>query len=57
LHWLDVPDEICRARLRVRNAAGEHEFAATDAQFDQITAYFVPPTAGEGLQIVVHRPD
>lgn len=56
LHWLDVPDEVCRARLRARNAAGEHEFAATDAQFDQITAYFVPPTAAEGLEIVVHRP-
>lgn len=57
LHWLDVPDEVCRARLRARNAAGEHEFAATDAQFDQITAYFVPPTAAEGLEIVVHRPE
>jgi predicted kinase len=57
LHWLDVPDEICRARLRARNAAGAHEFAATDAQFDQITAYFVPPSAEEGLEIVVHRPE
>ena len=57
LHWLDVPDEICRARLRARNAAGAHEFAATDAQFDQITSYFVPPTAQEGLEIIVHRPE
>lgn len=57
LHWLDVPDEVCRARLRARNAAGEHEFAATDEQFDQITAYFVPPTEAEGFEIVVHRPE
>lgn len=57
LHWLDVPDEVCRTRLRRRNAAGAHEFAATDAQFDQITAYFVQPTAEEGLEIVVHRPE
>ena len=57
LHWLDVPDEICRARLRARNAAGAHEFAATDAQFDQITAYFVPPSVEEGLEIVVHGPE
>jgi predicted kinase len=57
LYWLDVPDEVCRARLRTRNAVGEHEFAATDMQFDQITAYFVPPTAAEGLEIVVHRPE
>jgi predicted kinase len=57
LHYLDVPDEICRARLHARNAGGEHEFAATDEQFDLITSYFVPPTAAEGFEIVVHRPD
>ena len=57
LHWLDVPDEICRARLHARNAGGEHEFAATDEQFDLITTYFVPPSAEEGLEIVVHRPE
>ena len=56
LHWLDVPDEVCKARLRARNAAGEHEFAPTDQHFDLITSYFVPPSAGEGLEIVVHRP-
>ena len=57
LHWLDVPDEICKARMRARNAAGTHEFAPTDEHFDLITSYFVPPTAGEGLEIVVHPPD
>lgn len=56
LHWLDVPDAICRARLHARNAEGEHEFAATDAQFDLITSYFVPPTEAEGFEMVVHRP-
>jgi len=55
LHWLDVPDEVCKARLRARNASGAHEFAPTDAHFDLLTSYFVPPTAGEGLEIVVHR--
>src|SRR5205085_8178298 len=57
LHWLDVPDEVCKARMRARNAAGAHEFAPTDAHFDLITAYFVPPSASEGLEIVVHRPE
>jgi predicted kinase len=57
LHWLDVPDAVCRARLHARNAGGAHEFAATDAQFDQITAYFVPPGEAEGFEVVVHRPD
>jgi predicted kinase len=52
LHWLDVPDEVCRERLRRRNAAGEHEFAATDAQFDLITRYFQPPGPEEGLEVV-----
>src|SRR3954465_5882621 len=32
LHWLDVPDEVCRERLRRRNAEGAHDFAGvTDA--------------------------
>ena len=57
LHFLDVPDEICRARMHARNAGGEHEFAPTDAHFDLITSYFVPPTAGEGFAILVHRHD
>jgi predicted kinase len=53
LHWLDVPDETCRDRLRRRNEAGEHDFAGvTDAQFDLITAYFQPPEPEEGLEIV-----
>jgi predicted kinase len=52
LHWLDVQDEICRERLRRRNAAGEHEFAASDEQFDAITAYFEAPGKAEGLVVV-----
>lgn len=53
LHWIDVPDEICRTRLGQRNAEGEHEFAGvTDEQFDLITSYFQPPEESEGLIIV-----
>lgn len=52
LHYLDVSDEVCKARLHQRNAAGEHDFAATDAQFDFITAYFVEPQPEEGFVIV-----
>ena len=55
LHFLDLPDEVCRARLRARNAAGEHEFAATDDQFDLITSYFEPPAEDEEFSIIVHR--
>lgn len=52
LHFLDVADEVCKARLRARNAAGTHDFAASDAQFDRITSYFVPPSEAEGFKIV-----
>lgn len=54
LHYLDVPDEVCKARLRARNAAGEHPFETTDAEFDQITRHFVAPTAEEGFHLVRH---
>ncbi len=54
LHFLNVPDEVCKARLRVRNALGEHPFETSDAQFEQISAHFVAPQAHEGLQVVVH---
>ncbi|MEA1675764.1 hypothetical protein [Nitrospirillum sp. BR 11163] len=37
---------------RARNAAGDHDFAATDAEFDAITRHFVPPDDAEGLTIV-----
>jgi predicted kinase len=55
LHWLDVPDEVCRARLRQRNAAGTHDFAVSDAEFDAITAHFMAPQPDEGFD-VDHRP-
>ncbi|MDN2671292.1 ATP-binding protein [Janthinobacterium sp. SUN026] len=52
LHYLDVTDEECKARLRQRNASGLHPFSTSDAQFDDITRHFVPPQASEGFEIV-----
>ena len=43
LHFLDVADEVCKARLRARNARGEHPFQASDEEFEQITRHFVAP--------------
>jgi predicted kinase len=57
LHVLDVPDAICRTRLRARNAAGQHDFAARDAEFDAITAHFTLPTEDEGFNVVMVKPD
>ncbi len=55
LHFIDIDDETCRARLHLRNERGEHDFAATDAEFDLITSYFVAPHKEEGLNIVIHQ--
>ncbi len=54
LHFLDAPEELCRRRLRERNARGEHEFAASDAEFDLISSYFVAPREDEGFDMVRH---
>jgi predicted kinase len=52
LHYLEVSDAECKRRLRLRNASGEHEFAATDADFEEFTRHFVPPTPEEGFNVV-----
>ena len=55
LHFLDIPDETCKRRLRARNAAGDHPFQASDAEYELFTSYFAPPTPDEGFNVVVHR--
>ncbi|MCP1291050.1 MULTISPECIES: ATP-binding protein [Chromobacterium] len=54
LHHLDVSDEACKARLRQRNAKGSHPFSVSEAEFDHITRYFVPPSPQEGFNVVAH---
>ncbi|WP_353309920.1 ATP-binding protein [Shimia sp. NS0008-38b] len=56
LHYLDVSDDECKARLRVRNASGTHPFTLTEAQFDRLSAHFVAPDPSEGFEIVRHFP-
>ncbi len=57
LHFLDVSEDECRARLRRRNAEGRHPFTVTDEQFDAISAHFVAPGSEEGFEIVVYGED
>jgi predicted kinase len=57
LHVLDVPDAICKGRLRRRNADGEHPYQISEENYELFTSYFVPPEPGEGFNIVLHRPD
>jgi predicted kinase len=54
LHVLDVPDEVCKERLRARNAGGEHPFQASDDDYETFTRYFAPPSEEEGFNVVVH---
>ncbi|CAB3817713.1 MAG: ATP-binding protein [Achromobacter sp.] len=54
LHFLDLPDAVCKARLRARNQSGTHPFTTSEAQYDAITAYFVTPQDDEGFEIVRH---
>lgn len=56
LHFLEVDDNTCRARLHARNQRRDHDFAATDAEFDLITSHFHAPDPDEELVIRVHRP-
>src|SRR5690606_17328269 len=55
LHYLDVADELCKARLHARNASGEHPFETTEAQFDLFSSYFVAPQESEGFHIIRHQ--
>ncbi len=56
LHFLDVPDAICRQRLRQRNAGGEHPWQVDEATYDLFMSYFVPPRPEEGFNVIVHTP-
>ena len=55
LHFLDITDATCKRRLSARNAAGEHPFQVSDADYELFTRYFVPPTPEEGFNVVVHK--
>lgn len=51
LHFLDIPDDTCRARMHRRNADGSHEYAVSDSEFDLFARYFEAPTEEECLKI------
>jgi predicted kinase len=52
VHFLDVSDEVCRARLHARIAAGAP--GVSDEEFDHITSFFVPPEPSEGFNLIRH---
>ena len=53
LHYIVAPDSLCKERLRKRNAEQpEGSMIMSEAEFDYITAYFQPPIADEGFNII-----
>jgi len=54
LHYLDVSDAVCKARLRRRNEEGSHDFAASEADFEAITRFFVAPSPEEDFNVIVY---
>jgi len=56
LHFVDAPDDLCKRQLRQRSEALPAGSAwTTDAEFDALTAYFEPPAADEGFNVVRHE--
>lgn len=57
LHFLNLDEDICLQRLRARNHARSHQFAASDTQFHQICAAFEPPSDAEGFDVIAYDSD
>ena len=58
LHCIDASDDLCKARLRVRNETrpeGLYWGYVPEGIFDPVTRYFVPPTEVEGFNVIWHR--
>lgn len=56
LHFVDTPDDLCRAQLRARSAHLPPGTPWTsDADFDLISSHFKPPQADEAFNVIVHR--
>lgn len=54
LHYLEVPDRVCKERLRRRNEERGHDFTTGEAGYDLITSHFVPPSPDEGFNLILH---
>ena len=57
LHYISASDEVCKARLALRNELrpeGLYFGFVSEARFDEVTRYFVPPSAHEDFHVVCH---
>ena len=56
LHFIDVPDDVCKFQLRQRSAALPAGSPFTsEAEFDAITSHFQEPSDEEGFNVIHHR--
>ena len=56
LHFVDVPDDVCKRQLKQRSEALPAGAPwTTDAEFDAITAYFQTPAEDEGFNVIRHE--
>jgi predicted kinase len=58
LHVIDVPDELCKARLRTRNETkpeGLYFGFVAEETFDPVGRLLVPPTEAEGFKVIRHE--
>jgi predicted kinase len=56
LHFLDIPDDICRRQLRARSAhLPPGTKWTTDEDFDLIASHFRAPAEDEAFNVIVHR--
>lgn len=58
LHEIVASDVLCKARLRLRNETkpeGIYFGTVTEAQFDEVTGYFVSPSPHEGFKITTYE--
>jgi predicted kinase len=60
LHCIVASDELCKARLRLRNATkpeGLYYGSVTEDRFEEVTRYFVPPSDQEEFNVIYYGPD
>lgn len=58
LHYIVAPDSLCKEQLQKRNAERpEGSTIVSETEFDYIAAYFQPPTADEGFNIIRYDRD
>ena len=56
LHFLDIPDDVCKAQLKARSAhLPPGTKWTTEEDFEVISSHFKPPAPDEGFHIITHR--